>query len=88
LLARDEGTDESPKVTEVESPRETEVARNQITSSDVVSSKGKILEEHTKDKNRQATVAKSSKLMTMFLAITSESLQNILQTSLTAATSP
>jgi len=52
LLARDEGTDESPKVTEGQPPRETEVARNQITSNDVASSKGGILEGHTKDKNR------------------------------------
>ena len=52
LLARDEGTDESPKVTEGQLPRETELARNQITSSDVANGIVGILEWHTKDKNR------------------------------------
>jgi hypothetical protein len=77
LLARDEGTAKSPKVPEVKSPRETELARNQITSNDVASSKGRILEEHTKVKNRWASVARHSKRMSLFVALASESLQNI-----------
>jgi hypothetical protein len=35
----------------VNSPRETEVTRNQITSSSVANSKGRILKEHTKNKS-------------------------------------
>jgi len=45
LLARAEGTDESPKVTEGQLPRETEVAQNQITSSNVANGIVGILEE-------------------------------------------
>jgi hypothetical protein len=52
LLARDEGTVESPKVTEAKSPRETELARNQITSSTVANDTMGILEGHMKVKNR------------------------------------
>jgi hypothetical protein len=36
-----------------------------------------ILEWHTKDKNRQATIARPSKQMPMFIVIVSESFQNI-----------
>ena len=77
MLARDAGTDEIPKVTEGQLSRETEVARNQITSSNVANGKGRILEELTKDKNRQASIARSSKRMSVFVALASESLQSI-----------
>jgi|JI10StandDraft_1071094.scaffolds.fasta_scaffold419784_1 hypothetical protein len=52
LLARDEGTAKTKKVPEARSPREAEVSRNQITSSDVANGIVGILEEHTKVKNR------------------------------------
>ena len=70
----------------VNSQGETELARNQIASSNVASSKGGIIERHTKDKNRQATVARCSKRMPAFIALVSESLQNILQLPLTFST--
>ena len=81
LLARDEGTVKSPKATEGQPPRETELARKQITGSNIASSKGRILEELMKDKNRWASVARSSKRMSVFVALASESLQNIFHSS-------
>jgi hypothetical protein len=69
LLASDGGTDESPKVPEGQLPRETELVRNQITNSDAANGILGILEEYTKYKNRQASAARSSKQMPMFLAI-------------------
>jgi hypothetical protein len=61
----------------INSPRETEVARNQITSSIVANGIMGILEEHMKVKNRQATIARSSKRMPVFIGVISELLQSI-----------
>jgi hypothetical protein len=51
-VGEDEGSSENTKVHEGQLPRETELARKQITSSDVANGILGILEEPTKDKNR------------------------------------
>jgi hypothetical protein len=51
LLARDDGTAKRPQVTEGHLPREAELARNQIASSNVANGIVGILEWYTKDKN-------------------------------------
>jgi hypothetical protein len=75
------------KIPEGHLPRKTEVARNQITSSNVANGTGGILEWHTKVKNHQASVARSSSEYACLSPWSPSRYRVFLRTWLTTATS-